>query len=1139
MLTVPTRRLISNLEECISENGSIAEKTPRARNSFNSAMNYSGDVEQMVVPSKVYESRSTDQADLLVSDSILEDSGRQPNASFATPPDASGNHSEDCVVHVDPGVSELGASKTLVVPNKESNSASSSKPTSPRSIEKPYALTRFPINASDPFSIMLLMCSSVPIMVSVVMIRLLPIVIMGILVSWLQHVRHRGVEEIDFGFYEALSPEEEYAVIALVYVGIVTPKMLQFYAPLKHFKSIVLFCSNASPYFIGFHWRMLWCSFVCFVVDLFFAPLFSMILSVYIALYLSEGSLLNVLLNAAALEFLNELDAAILNTFVDVWYRGASVAMLIKRVRRLHPDKSKLSKSRLRRVRLEVGPPCDSAHPHSAESNNNEEDFWQRNDAGKKAVFGLLKERITHERNADRWRLLIDNERGLGLASRDIYSFAFNLQVMDLASLDESMIVSEGEKLLTMIDDTDWSHTLTNRQREIFRWYHPSAALDFPIVEVSVRLPAESLSRMAPALKKSETMRTLNIVDNISGGALVKRVTVTSHAIQSSSKSLLSYRKHYYEVGMAISSILEVNASLEVIRIDGAEMKITHHGGAKEDMEIHLHPGQLSYEAWVPLVEGLKNIVTDLTWPTQSQTADERDVMLGNILNANNALKTIDVVAIDDVAGEGTALNNSWKTLELSSCRICDTGAVVLGNMLRTNKTLEKLSLKGNHVSDVGCRALAEGIEYNSSLTELDLQDNKIGDVGAEVIGDMLQHNKVLEKLNLGGNQVTDRGCDDLALGLGVTGNSILKELHLQHNMIGDAGVKTIGNLLMSDKPPLQKLNLAHNLVTGDGCSSLAQRLARNRILKELDLEQNNIGDVGAVAMGALLKVNKALKTLGLKHTLVADDGCRAIAEGMTYNGVLTELDLGFNKIGDAGAVAIGTMLKMNRALMKLNLKHNLVSAEGCCALADGMMHNVTLTELDLECNDIRNTGAVAIGSMLKSNRALTKLNLSANQVTDSGCRALVERMTFNGILTELELGHNNIGDAGAVAVGHMLKTNRALQKIELSRNQLTDNGCRALSEGLMHNCTVTELNLQENKIGDGGAKALGTMLKTNRALTKLNLRSNFVDDAGWHALADGLEHNSMVMELDLRNNTIRDAGAVTIETRGGILYKR
>ena len=59
--------------------------------------------------------------------------------------------------------------------------------------------------------------------------------------------------------------------------------------------------------------------------------------------------------------------------------------------------------------------------------------------------------------------------------------------------------------------------------------------------------------------------------------------------------------------------------------------------------------------------------------------------------------------------------------------------------------------------------ALADTLPASSVLTELNLQHNKIGDAGATALADALPANSVLTELNLGYNKIGDAGATALA----------------------------------------------------------------------------------------------------------------------------------------------------------------------------------------------------------------------------------------------------------------------------------------------------------------------------------------------------------------------------------------
>ena len=134
------------------------------------------------------------------------------------------------------------------------------------------------------------------------------------------------------------------------------------------------------------------------------------------------------------------------------------------------------------------------------------------------------------------------------------------------------------------------------------------------------------------------------------------------------------------------------------------------------------------------------------------------------------------------------ACDTSWKT----DCNIDAFGAVVLSQVLMTNKTLTSIDLKGltvwqttdvslfpwhdehteNKIGDAGAQALSESLKTNSTLRVLYLRslwflshwykrlsikacpclpENNIKRKGVSAVFDMLEHNKALQELDLSG----------------------------------------------------------------------------------------------------------------------------------------------------------------------------------------------------------------------------------------------------------------------------------------------------------------------------------------------------------------------------------------------------
>jgi len=185
---------------------------------------------------------------------------------------------------------------------------------------------------------------------------------------------------------------------------------------------------------------------------------------------------------------------------------------------------------------------------------------------------------------------------------------------------------------------------------------------------------------------------------------------------------------------------------------------------------------------------------------------------------------------------------------------------------------------------------------------------------------------------------------------------SVLTELRLSFNHIGDEGAKAIAEALKVNAEALKVNAVLYNLELGD-----------NAVLTTLHLNENKIGAEGAKAIAEALKVNAVVTTLSLYYNQIGDEGAKAIAESLKVNAVLTTLDLYRNNIGPEGAKAIAEVLKVNAVLTFLQLGWNGIGDEGAKAIAEALKINVVLTSLDLRFNsNMGDAGRQAVRDAVK-----------------------------------------------------------------------------------------------------------------------------------------------------------------------------
>ena len=130
--------------------------------------------------------------------------------------------------------------------------------------------------------------------------------------------------------------------------------------------------------------------------------------------------------------------------------------------------------------------------------------------------------------------------------------------------------------------------------------------------------------------------------------------------------------------------------------------------------------------------------------------------------------------------------NRSLTTMSFHVDYICDTGARVIGEVLKVNTSLTELVLSRNNIGDKGGKAIGEALKVNASLTRIDLSHNEIGDEGAKAIGEALKVNTSLTKIYLDSNNIGDEG--GKAIGEGLKVNTSLTSIDIYGNNIGAEG---------------------------------------------------------------------------------------------------------------------------------------------------------------------------------------------------------------------------------------------------------------------------------------------------------------------------------------------------------------
>lgn len=200
--------------------------------------------------------------------------------------------------------------------------------------------------------------------------------------------------------------------------------------------------------------------------------------------------------------------------------------------------------------------------------------------------------------------------------------------------------------------------------------------------------------------------------------------------------------------------------------------------------------------------------------------------------------------------------------------------------------------------------------------------------------------------------------------------NRNIEKLQLADNAITDYGMHAIKKILANTR--LTSLNLASNMLSGEGLELFLDDLISNKTLKHIDLgvvessmRKNSLGIQGAVCIAALLIRNQTITSLAINDNDFSTDGGECIGVALSQNEELKVLKISENDLKSEGAIPIinsagnlevlnlaknciksdigkplERLLKKTRNLKKLNLEYNELMVHGTKALALGLQRN-------------------------------------------------------------------------------------------------------------------------------------------------------------------------------------------------------
>ncbi|CAF1307816.1 unnamed protein product [Adineta ricciae] len=192
--------------------------------------------------------------------------------------------------------------------------------------------------------------------------------------------------------------------------------------------------------------------------------------------------------------------------------------------------------------------------------------------------------------------------------------------------------------------------------------------------------------------------------------------------------------------------------------------------------------------------------------------------------------------------------------LRLQKLTDLDMGIIVQKAIIDCQCTV--LELKGNMFSDLSIPILIHGLYNNTSMTKLNLNHNPIGDTGVRLLAEFFaMDNTNIEKLYLGNINLTDQGVYYLAQML--INNRTLKALGIFENPFGDQGVKELARVFTQHKTSLDYLYMD---------------------------SMNSITDASVDVIINMLNNTQSLQKIGMRNCGFSTHGVKRLKEGLGKN---------------------------------------------------------------------------------------------------------------------------------------------------------------------------------------------------------------------------------------------------------------
>ena len=238
-----------------------------------------------------------------------------------------------------------------------------------------HTACHFPIDSNDPLSMVLFIASNRSAAFLVSFATLLSWVFMGLFLVYI-YGSAEDVKMYGGGW-------DEWAMIGYICVAVLIPAVHDALKPFALIKQLLEFANKAQPEVRP----RLWLATSVVALDML-QPLALLLLSMFVAIWLSDDDFMDAVLNVVALQFVGSLDNLVIGKFVEVSYSGACLSVVL----------------------------LDVNYNFPGVNYDGEMAFWDSSDSSREDTSAILNSQQTSI--TQKWDALTSGSRGLGLLGK-------------------------------------------------------------------------------------------------------------------------------------------------------------------------------------------------------------------------------------------------------------------------------------------------------------------------------------------------------------------------------------------------------------------------------------------------------------------------------------------------------------------------------------------------------------------------------------------------------------------------------------------------------------------------------------------------------------------------------------------------